>query len=96
MTAKKHLTYRIELTPDPEGKGITVTVPVLRGCISWGRDYQHAIEMAQEAIELYLDSCAKEGFPIPSSDADLPIPAAAFVEVHAPAGKWDHAYQPSK
>jgi antitoxin HicB len=42
------LTYRIHLTPEPEG-GYTVTVPALQGCVTWGRDYEHAVQMAHEA-----------------------------------------------
>ncbi len=60
----KTLTYRIHLTPEPEG-GYTVTAPALQGCVTWGRDYEHALEMAHEAIELYISSLADDGLPIP-------------------------------
>jgi predicted RNase H-like HicB family nuclease len=47
-------TYRIILTQDPEG-GYTVVVPALPGCITYGDNVNHAIDMAKEAIEGYLE-----------------------------------------
>lgn len=74
------LTYRIHLTPEPEG-GYTVTVPALQGCVTWGRDYEHSVQMAQEAIELYLSSLAEDGLSIPEDT----LSADAFVQIQAPA-----------
>lgn len=51
----KQLTYRLLLNAEPEG-GYTVTVPALPGCVTWGKDIDHAIEMAKEAIEVYIES----------------------------------------
>ncbi|HEX4961379.1 MAG TPA: type II toxin-antitoxin system HicB family antitoxin [Thermoanaerobaculia bacterium] len=76
----KTLTYRIHLTPEPEG-GYTVTAPALQGCVTWGRDYEHAVERAHEAIELYLSSLADDGLPIPEDT----LSADAFVQIQAPA-----------
>ena len=39
---------------EPEG-GFTVTVPTLPGCITYGENLNEAIEMAKEAIELYIE-----------------------------------------
>ncbi len=47
-------TYRIILTQEPEG-GYTVIVPSLSGCITYGDNVNHAIDMAKEAIEGYLE-----------------------------------------
>ena len=79
----KTLTYRIHLAPEPEG-GYTVTVPALQGCVTWGRDYEHALRMAEEAVELYVASLADDGEPIPE---DLRS-ADAFVQIQAPAS-WN-------
>ena len=57
------ITYRIHLEPEPEG-GFAVTVPALPGCVTWGRDYAHALEMAQDAIQCYFTSLVKDGLPI--------------------------------
>jgi len=49
------LTYRILMTREPEG-GFTVNVPALPGCITFGENIEHAMEMAKEAIELYVET----------------------------------------
>ena len=49
-----HLTYKIRLQKEPEG-GYTVIVPSLPGCITYGNNVEHAIEMAKEAVELYIE-----------------------------------------
>jgi predicted RNase H-like HicB family nuclease len=53
----KTLGYQIRLQEEPEG-GYTVIVPALPGCITYGSGMPEAIDMAQEAIELYLESMA--------------------------------------
>ena len=45
--------YRLILTQEPEG-GYTVVVPALPGCITYGDNINHAIDMAKVAIEGYL------------------------------------------
>lgn len=47
-------TYRILLTPEPEG-GFTVTVPSLPGCITYGDTLDQALSMAEEAIAGYIE-----------------------------------------
>jgi antitoxin HicB len=42
---KQVYTYTIQLEPE-EGGRFTVTVPSLPGCVTWGRDYDHALEAA--------------------------------------------------
>ncbi len=61
--------YTVILDPDSEGRGFTVTVPALPGCISEGRTRDEAIENAREAILLYLESLLADGEPVPE---DLP------------------------
>jgi len=51
----KPLSYRILLRKEPEG-GYTVIVPSLPGCVTYGGTIEEAIEMAKEAIELYIES----------------------------------------
>ena len=53
-------TYKIHLHKEPEG-GFTVTVPLLSGCITYGENINEAIEMAKEAIELYLEVLQENG-----------------------------------
>jgi predicted RNase H-like HicB family nuclease len=63
-------TYRIILTQEPEG-GYTVTVPSLSGCITYGDNVNHAIDMAKEAIEGYLEVLKEQGKEIPDDSHSL-------------------------
>lgn len=63
-------TYRIILTEEPEG-GYTANVPSLPGCITYGDNVNHAIEMAKEAIEGYLAVLKKQGEDIPDDSQSL-------------------------
>lgn len=64
------LTYRILLTQEPEG-GYTVKVPALPGCITYGENIDHAMAMAKEAIELYVETLQAEGDPVPDDSRTL-------------------------
>jgi predicted RNase H-like HicB family nuclease len=56
-------TYRIILNQEPEG-GYTVIVPSLPGCITYGDNVNHAIDMAKEAIEGYLEVLKEQGYSL--------------------------------
>ena len=64
------LNYRIMLRKEPEG-GYTVIVPSLPGCITYGDTIEEAIEMAKEAIELYIESLKAHGEEIPTEEGVL-------------------------
>ena len=66
----KILTYRILLRKEPDG-GYTVIVPSLSGCITYGTTIEEAIEMAKEAIELYIESLKEHGEEIPTEEETL-------------------------
>ncbi|MEI6575678.1 MAG: type II toxin-antitoxin system HicB family antitoxin [Bacteroidota bacterium] len=55
---------------EPEGT-YTVTVPALAGCITYGETVDHAIEMAREAIELYVTDLKERGEEIPDDSGTL-------------------------
>jgi antitoxin HicB len=63
-------TYRILLQEEPEG-GFTVNVPSLPGCITYGTDLSHALEMAREAIEGYVELLKEQGQPVPDDNRTL-------------------------
>lgn len=58
-------TFSIVLTPEQDGSAYNVTVPALPGCVTWGTTLQHAIEMARDAISLWVEDMAADGEPIP-------------------------------
>lgn len=57
-------TYRINLRKEEEG-GYTVIVPSLPGCITYGETIDEAIDMAKEAIELYIEELQDRGESVP-------------------------------
>ena len=63
----KTLNYTVLLQKEPEG-GYTVTVPVLPGCVTYGKDLQEAKKMAKEAISLYIESLKAHNEDIPTED----------------------------
>ena len=63
-------TYKILLHKEPEGQ-YTVTVPALPGCVTFGENVDHAIEMAKEAIELYIEELQERGEKIPDDSNTL-------------------------
>ena len=66
----KPQTYRILLNPEPEG-GYTVIVPSLPGCVTYGETIDEAIVMAEEAIQLYIESLIALNEPIPDESRTL-------------------------
>jgi len=57
-------TYKINLRKEEDG-GYTVFVPSLPGCITYGETVDEAIDMAKEAIELYIEELQDRGESIP-------------------------------
>jgi predicted RNase H-like HicB family nuclease len=72
------LSYRILLRQEPEG-GYTVIVPSLPGCVTYGDTVEEAIEMAKEAIELYIESLKEHGEEIPTEERTLLRPTHVWV-----------------
>lgn len=56
--------YTAVFQKEPEG-GYTVIVPALSGCVTYGKTIEKATKAAQEAIESYLGSLAKDGEKAP-------------------------------
>ena len=59
------MQYTVVLEPDPEGRGYTVRVPALPGCITEGRTRDEALVNAREAIEGFIEALEKAGDPVP-------------------------------
>lgn len=60
----KEYSYTVIYESVKEG-GYQVTVPVLPGLVSYGRDFEEARKMARDAIRCYLESFMKEKARIP-------------------------------
>ena len=66
---KQH-TYKILLNKEPEGQ-YTAIVPALPGCVTFGENIEHAIEMAKEAISLYIEELEVNGDMVPDNNETL-------------------------
>ncbi len=66
----RNLTYKRLLTKEPGG-AYTASVPALPGCITYGENIDHAISMAKEAIELYIEHLEAKGESIPDDSQTL-------------------------
>jgi antitoxin HicB len=64
------LNYKILLHKEPEGS-YTVSVPALPGCITYGENVEHSLQMAKEAIELYIAELKDRGEEIPDDSETL-------------------------
>ena len=72
--------YKIQIRPETDGT-YTVIVPSLPGCLTFGDTIEEALEMAREAVEVYIESLASRGKEIPSEDDQ--IEATVTVEANA-------------
>jgi len=62
--------FKVDLIKEKEG-GYTVVVPLLPGCISYGRTVEEATKNAKEAIELHLENLEAHDQPVPEEDSSL-------------------------
>ncbi len=58
-------SFTVLYEPTREG-GYKITVPLLPGLISYGRNFDEAREMAQDSIKCYIGALKKEHEEIPS------------------------------
>jgi len=60
-------SYTVILKSEPEG-GYSAIVPLLPGCVTYGKTIEKAREMAKDAIEIYIESLKKHNEEIPIED----------------------------
>ena len=58
------MTYTVVLLRENDGR-YSVSVPALKGCHTWGETLPEALRMAEEAIQLHLESLEAHGDPLP-------------------------------
>ena len=63
----KNLNFTLVFKKEPEG-GYTVTVPILPGCVTYGKSLEEAKAMAGDAIRGYVSSLKKHKEIVPSED----------------------------
>jgi predicted RNase H-like HicB family nuclease len=85
----KTCTYTVHLEPAPEG-GYTVTVPALPAIVTEGDTDEQALEMAHDAIRLYVGALIVEGRPVPEES-----PLSHAIATHVLANVCRRAYGPT-
>ncbi len=79
------MRYLILIEPGTESCAYGVVVPDFPGCFSAGDTLEEAIENAENAILMHLESLIDAGEPLPA-----PLPAETYVKNPAYKG-WIHA-----
>jgi predicted RNase H-like HicB family nuclease len=65
----KTLSYHVMLRWEPEDEVYTAWVPSLHGCVTFGKTIEEALEMARDAIELYVETLISLGEAVPSDES---------------------------
>jgi len=60
----KEYSYTVIYEPVKEG-GFQVTVPLLSGLVTYGRNFEEARKVAREAIQCYIEGLLKERERVP-------------------------------
>jgi predicted RNase H-like HicB family nuclease len=61
----KTLVYALTIEPHPEDGGFFAYFPSLTGCHTWGSSSEEAVKNAEEALQLYVETAAQHGEPLP-------------------------------
>ncbi|KKW47654.1 hypothetical protein A3C21_03280 [Candidatus Kaiserbacteria bacterium RIFCSPHIGHO2_02_FULL_59_21] len=79
MKKKKILDFSVVFEPEKR-RGYSVYVPTLPGCVTQGKNFEHAQKMAKEAILVYLEELAARREPVPAID-ERPIVSSVAVDL---------------
>lgn len=63
--------YIVVITPNEDGAGYTAEVPNVPGCVTSGKDFEDAIEMAEDALAGCLCVLEDHDAPIPPEGGNL-------------------------
>jgi predicted RNase H-like HicB family nuclease len=71
------MRYTVVLEPHEGGRGYTVRVPALPGCITEGATREEALLHAKEAIEGFIEALRKAGEPVPEEKEPVELATVA-------------------
>ena len=74
------MNYTIVLSREDDGR-YTVTVPALKGCVTFGETLPEALQMAQEVIELFTESLRARGLEVPEDNPDVRVSTRETPEI---------------
>jgi len=72
------MRYTVILEPDEEGRGYTVRVPALPGCITEGQTREEALANAREAITGFIEGLRKAREPVPEEKEPVELATVAI------------------
>lgn len=72
--------YTIVMYREPDGS-YSVSVPALKGCHTCGDTIAQAIQMAEEAISLFVESLQARGLPVPKDAKQVTVQTKDSPEV---------------
>ena len=75
-------TYSVILIPADDAGRFTVRVPAIPAIVTFGENRQHALDMARDAIALYLSAARDKGWDWPT---EFGTPEVATIQVDAHA-----------
>jgi predicted RNase H-like HicB family nuclease len=76
----RKLTY-LAVFETGEKQGISVYFPDVPGCVSCGDDFDHALQMAKEALSLHIYGMEKDGEVLPGRTDKIPETGAGDMVV---------------
>jgi antitoxin HicB len=77
----KTLSYHVMLRWEPDDEVYTAWAPSLPGCVTFGKTIEDAIEMAKDAIEIYVETLISHGEAVPSDESV--IECTVKIKAHA-------------
>ena len=78
------MTYTVVLMREDDGR-YAVSVPAIKGCYTQGDTIAEALQMAQEAIGLFIDVMVEDGKPIPAKVSYMSL--SPFRNLYS-VGRW--------
>lgn len=76
-------SYALRIEPHPDEDGYLAYFPALPGCHTWGETYEAAVNNAEQALAVYVETLAAHGDPLPD-EAALEKPISLGVMVRSP------------
>ncbi len=70
-------TYSLSIEKHDEG--YLAYFPALPGCNTWGVTYEEAVQHAEEALALYIDTLVEHGDPIPEEKLNVPVSLGVMI-----------------
>ena len=75
-----NLIYKSEVTPEEDGSGFNVEIPLLKGCMAFGETVEDAYQSLTEVKQAWFEIALERGW-------EIPVPLTAEVKTYS--GKFN-------